>query len=182
MAPVPPNLTSRVFVDYTTGRREHTFQVRFAPGITPAALDAGIRQFLNTLQTVLPTTWRVLRTRAQFAGTSISIPIALPLTSAFVGTQAGGIAAVNEPREVTFVGRTDDQGRRAELSLYGLNITTPDDYRIEEGADGPITAAIGALRAGGTNLFIGIDSERVNWYGYANVNFNSYWETRARRG
>jgi hypothetical protein len=129
---------------------------------------------------VLPTSWRPLRARAQGAGSSVSVPAELGALSTFVGTASGGLAQVDEPREYRWVGRSIG-GRRVSVSLYGITIATPADYRYE-GASGPpsLAGVRDALVASAPGVFVAIDDTNPLWYSYVNVNYNSYWEQEAR--
>lgn len=185
MAPLPDNATEVWYVDYTTGRFEHTFQVRTTNGVSINAVDGAINFVLGILVNVLPTSWRVIATRRRQAGSNLTFPVSLPLTEAFQGANAGAIQPLyTEAREVAWVGRGVDTGRRVELSLYGLLIQAmPDNYRIfaddaQDGWAGDVQEALNAA----ANVFITIGGDPALWNNYANVNFNSHWEGELRTG
>lgn len=188
---LPENLTDRTFVDYVTGAGpgavEHTFQMRSTPG----ALDASDSQ--QRILAVLSAYgagsfwagWRVVRIRFQAAGTTVTLPQSIiPALASFVGTAAGS-QPNNAPIELSFQGRSATTGRRVDLSLFGAGINpadVPAGYRVPVTPGvGPYGAVIAALGAD-PNAFITKDITSPSWYPYVNVNFNSYWERRARLG
>lgn len=177
-----PAATARLFLDYTTGRREHTMMARYTGTLTEGTQFA-LLDFLEAVQAVLPEAWAPIRLRRAAAGTEITLPVGMiPQLAAFRGTATGEFPEVFEPREHTFVGRSVSTGAKARLSLYGLTYQTPADYRWEgSGMPAGLINAIAKLEAP-IALFIGIDGNKPDWYPYVNVNYNSYWERRQRLG
>lgn len=182
MAPLPGNSTAVLYVDYTTGRRAHTFQVRFDNVEGPSAAGEAALAFLEPLALVLPPEWAITGTRYRAIGSSITLPIQVAGLEDFTGNGPASLAEVNEPQEWVWVGRGLVSGRRVEVSLYGLLLATPDDYRYTSANAPPsLNAARAALEGGAPSNFITIGGDLPVWYPYVNVNNNSYWETRARR-
>ena len=184
MAPLPPNNTGRIFYDYTTGRVQHHFSLRFDSPTTIAALDVTAEAVLNALQLVLPDAWTVLGARIQQPGATISLPFTGSRLIGFTGTGGGMKGAVSEPEEYVWVGRSLTEGRRWEMSLYGILIGIPDDFRYEgPGLPPSFGAVIDTIdSAVATGTTVAIDGGEFVIYPYVNVNYNSYWEQRARRG
>lgn len=191
MAALPDNFTSRLFVDYTTGdqttSQEHTFQIRGGgEGVTGDTLQDYAELFLLGVGAQnLRVGWRVLRARLQQANTSFSVPLTLTTgLDAFVGTNAGALAAQDEAREWAWEGRSFTSGRKVSVSLYGLVASTPPNFRLVAGGSSPawVQASINALNNPSvpTNVGTTIDGTKPTWYGYINVQYNSYWERRIR--
>lgn len=181
MAPLPANNTDVLFLDYTTGRREHTMQLRFAAGGLGVA-ETVLGEFLDALQLVLVNTWRVLGGRVRLEGSNITLPTTL--SSNLVNFEGGSntpLGEVNEPREWVWSGRGAATGRRVDISVYGIVIDTPASYRYLHASAAPSLGAARGVLESELLAPISIGGDRAIWYGYTNVNYNSYWETRARR-
>jgi len=101
--------------------------------------------------------------------------------ASFVGS-GGAITPANETRETTFQGRSFTTGRKLDISLYGIVMTTPDNYRFPAGGTSPawVNGAVTVLNGTVAGTFLTVDNSAATWYSYANVNFNSYWERRVR--
>lgn len=190
LPPLPANNTNRLFVDYFTGGDgvgvEHTLSVRYIGNA--AAWGTAQLEVLALLSAIgeerFWNGWVPLRARYQEANTVITLPCELYAElAAFTGT-GGAIVRRMDPYEARFVGRSPSTGRRVSLSVYGINFTQPDDnYRVNAGDSGAsyVAAAVAALN-GATTVFAAVDGTRATWYSYMNVQFNSYWEKRARLG
>lgn len=188
MAPLPPNTTSRVFIDYITGNaatsQEHTLAIRgFGPVTNTDDVQA---RFLGFVQAIgagnLPAGWRVLRVRLQQAGSDFSLPVDRTAgVAAFVGT-GSALAVWNEPRELTWQGRSFTSGRRVDFSVYGIQAPASDNYRFPSGGGSPtwVAATVNYLNGNPVGIWTTIDGTAPTWYPYVNVNYNSYWETRQR--
>jgi len=180
MAPLPSNNTAVLYIDYTTGARQHTFQCRYIEA-TPANAILAVGSFLDALKLVLTAGWRVLAARTRAVGAVITLPTTLsPFLTSFAGDSGQGLDGFNEAREFVWVGRGLQAGRRVEVSLYGLVLGTPNDYRYEA-AGGPPSLANARTQLGvAPNTFSTVSGEAALWYPYVNVNYNSYWESRSR--
>lgn len=187
MAPLPENNTGRYFVDYVTGNvavsQEHTLVVRCATTAGGVQAQDAVLSFLGSIGAVnFRPGWRVLRVRHQEAFTDFSVPVPLTATlSAFVGTFGSAGAAWGEALEARWVGRSSLDGRRTALSLYGLAINIPDNFRLPAGGSSPawVQNSINNLN-GASNPFYTISGSEPVWYDYINVQLNSYWESRLR--
>jgi hypothetical protein len=143
-----------------------------------------VASLLGFAASSLPATWVVTGARYAAIGSNISLPVDLSISDllGFAGTDTDPFPAVEHPRELVWVGRSQLTGRRARFSLYGSIIATPANYRLGPGetvwAGSTFIAALNAASAAGQ--FISIDGTPVQWYPYVNVNYNSYWETERR--
>ena len=182
MAPLPANNTRVHFFRYFTGRVSHFFQVRSVGSASNETVFDAVQEFLDGLAPWLPEEWLLEGVSVRQAGADISLPLALPAgLAAFRGDDTSPEGEASEPKEFNFVGRTAG-GRRVELSVYGVQLPFVPSYRYPATGSGvPLSAAYDALISN-TGVFIGIDGLAASWYPYINVNNNSYWEARARRG
>lgn len=183
LPPLPENNTERIFVAYTTGRNEHEFVMRVADGVSPTFYFDAINNFLSPLLPILPNQWQITGARRQEKNSLFSLPIDIPGLEEYKGTNAAALLAAElEPRQTKWTGRSLSTGRNVNVGLYGLIYNTPTTYRFVVPADnvpmGNARAGLDDASFGG--LFVAIDGANVSWKNYTNVQFNSYWETRAR--
>lgn len=191
MAPLNPNTSGRVYFDYVTGdqatSQEHTIMMRFGvgPGFDLGDAQDEFLAFLSSYGAIeFADGWRVLGVRLSQPLQDISLPFSLtPGLAAFVGT-GGTISPSEEAREWTHQGRSFTSGRRVDLSLYGLVLSDPPNFRVV-GGPGTFptkvaTAASNLTLQSAAGYFTAIDGSPATWYPYLNMNYNSYWERRIR--
>lgn len=190
MPPLPQNLTDRLFIDYQTGNDtgdlEHTLQVRYRTA--SVGVDGVFNYVLDVLNDVtaarLGSGWQVLRARYSAAGSDFSVPVTVPFAlAAFVGTSSASTTGLDAPKEWRWVGRSFTSGRRVSMSLYGITQAFPNDFRADPSQSGyvwvgDVADTLNAASAAGA--FLAVDGTPATWYRYANTNWNSYWERKAR--
>lgn len=179
---LPQNNTARLFVNYTTGAKEHSVILRLGLGASNVSnMQERFADFLNTIKTGLVNTWKVQSVEFQAAGAIVALPVATnPSLVSFVGTGGATIPLSQEAKQVRWVGRSPTSGRRASFGIYGITATVPNNYRFGPG-EGPFaTAATFTVLEFDSSTFVAIDGSDVTWYKYANIQYNSYWETELR--
>lgn len=178
MAPLPDNNTPVVFVDYADASVTHTLQWRYNQALSSA--EQALARIVDFFEALDPVLYQIFVTGARVRPESsvISMPITWPGASTY---GAGDVPLVNVPREIRFIGRSED-GRRVSWSMYDFIGVTPENYRIMEGDIAGLDNAIAVLRAASADLdVVTISSISPIIYPYVDFNFNSYWE-RQRRG
>lgn len=189
-----PQPSHRLYIDYVTGNtsgvsKEHTVMLRINGDIP--AVDAGTYGqgvFLSFLSALTPANlrsgWRAIRGRLVPNYADWSLPYELtPALLAFVGSaNTGAWTASNEAIQLTWIGRSTTTGKRARLSLYGASVIVIDsNFRYTASEWGAAAgAAVTALNQ--AEDLVAVDNSQVFWYSYVNANYNSYWESRIRRG
>lgn len=177
MAPLPDNNTDCLWLDYTDGQNDHSFQVRFAGGVGKLAdvMDY-VDQFFTALDGILYLL-TVGGCRYRLEGTTVSLPLVWSGAATY-GTFA--MPATLAPRQVCFLGR-DTAGRRVRWFVFGWDAAPPTAFRIGTGTGSPFEAAAGVLGAGQLDdTFLSISGLDPILYGYVDVNYNSYYEEKAR--
>jgi len=176
LGPLPANNTGRLWVAYNDSINNHELMVRYNTTTTLSAVMDFIDQYLTAQDTILYLT-TILGARYSGPGSDISSPIVW--TGA--ATYGDGTMPLNQaPRELCYLGRTSG-GRRFRTFLYGGKFTTPDDFRFPSVAESVVEAALGVIfDAGADGSFVAIDNLRPTLYTYADVQYNSYWESAAR--
>lgn len=183
MAPVPDNLTSRVFFDYVTGNlatsQEHTCMVRYISGTTTAtAVQTSFLALLNGFTAgAFRQNWRVTAVRVSQPSTNFSVLIpTLPALAAFLGTSVVPYQTRFETVEDSMEGRSPTSGRRVSISLYRADNDADATFRY-----GMPAAVQSALATGLTaQTFMTADTSAPVFYTYVNQNYNSYWERQLR--
>lgn len=177
MAPLPPESTARFWVDYNDGNNDHSLLMRYAPSAGLSAIQAVAGQFLTALSPVLYLI-TILGARAANSGSVITVPEAWEGDATY-GT--GAQPPVAAPLELCFVGRTA-LGRMAKWFMYGFRNGLPASYRFFPSDDSNLDAAVTILRnAALTGKLLAIDGGVPGVYPYINIQWNSYWESQARR-
>lgn len=180
MAPLPFNNTDIMTYVYRWDNGTSQFQVRYDGTLTTvSAVNNAVTAFINELGGILDDQWEIISARRQEKNSLISIPEEIPTGIAITGSSQ---SVQDRPKELCFVGRSAG-GRRAEISIYGITLAIPENWRYSATLNTEIAGAVGVLNENGLYpaVFQSIDGLRPLWYPYANVNFNSYWERRARR-
>ena len=178
MAPIPPNMTPVLFVDYQFNGEQHTFQLRSPLGGVANDLVALAQDIVDEIDVLACTGWEVLGTRFRQAGSDLSVPSG----AVTIGSAGGGaLNPVQNPRFVSWIGRGGTSGRRTRLFIYGLVFTTPEDYRLT-GSENAVMASVRNLlqTAAENNIVATVANDQPFWYEYQNVGFNSYWEREQR--
>lgn len=188
------NATHRVYFDYTTGSapgvsKEHTVMFRvIAAETTPGAAiqdaQAAMQGVLTVLgQPLFRNGWRIIRGRISAAGSDFSLPFDLdPPLANFQGSSTGTWPASNEAIQYNWVGRSFTTGKRARFGLYGLAFAAVDtNFRILPAENAAVATGVPNVLNGQPTL-VAMDNTLVSWYPYCNVQYNSYWERRIRRG
>jgi hypothetical protein len=177
MAPLPPENTARFWVDYNDGHNDHTLLMRYSPSAGLSAIQAVAADFLAALSPVLYLI-TITGARAANSGSVISVPESWGGDSTY-GSSAQ--PAASAPLELCYVGRTTT-GRMAKWFMYGFKGIVPGSFRFYPSDDSNLDAADTILRnAGLTGKLLAIDGELPSVYPYINIQFNSYWESQARR-
>lgn len=179
MAPLPENATARYFVDYTDGINEHTLLFRGLPGTSAALLGGIANNVIQELQPNMYLGWAIVGARFSQAGSDFSLPV-LPPNQVTPGSNIAmpGTAA---PRFQSIIGRGVVSGRRFRMFFFGLNIATPNDFRIDTGEVTSLDNARSQLiEAFGDNNIVTIGGDTAVLYDYFNVGFNSYYERKQR--
>jgi len=173
MAPLAPNNTSRVFVDYTDGINPHTLECRFSEiNSSPANAMFAVGNFLTALGTDIDLLV-ILGARVQHQTSLVSSPVTWNGAANYgTGTMPGSRA----PLQTMFQGRSA-LGRRWKLSIFGYKGGPADNFRLASSI-ATIGAAITAINAAhaGSN-FQAIDGGTPVLQLYASQNYNNHFET-----
>ena len=139
MAPLPPEATSRLFVDYRVNSTDqHTFMVRYAADDTsPTDMIDKVHSILEEFDSVFYTDTVFQSVRIAARGDVNSFPYAWePITGT---ASTSGRPADFRARFLSFVGRSAD-ARNWHLSLFGATLV-PDANFIILDSEAPALAS-----------------------------------------
>ena len=180
MAPLPPESTGRIWIDYQANGFGHTVMFRYPGTGDPApAVITGINGILTAMQPFMPTNWTLLGIRYAVAGSTVSNALnAAIITPTGAGTPKQGEA----PAYLTILGRSA-QGRRARIFFIGTSVSAADeggvngDYRTSATESSSVLALLTAAQNSG---LVAVDGLQPVWKPYVNVGYNAYWQKRVR--
>lgn len=177
LTPLPADNTKRYKMVYNVASKQHSFIIRAADAVTDADAGAALTDAFAALSTLLSSATNWLRLEVALSGSNVfnnTFEFA-----ASVGT-GSGINPIDEPRAFCFAGRTSG-GRKTKLFLYGITsvLVTPGSYEQQ-----PITQANLAdfhdLMQAATDLYLGIDGIKPDWYDRVTIKPNDHWVDQAR--
>lgn len=183
MAPLAPNLTKRLFVDYTSGGVTHTLLLRFVDGTTDSAAIFTAQGLAGDLSPFMNANDSFFRARVSEAGTDFSLPV--PWVTV-VGTGVGaGFVEDADSAFVSVCGRTGG-GRRWRADFFTIaKITTdwPADNRYSPGESTNADDIVQAFRTAAdvaSPTILGIDGLPLIVYDYLNIAKSAYWQRQQR--
>lgn len=177
MAALPAHNTSRVWVDYNDGINDHSMMVRWTAASSDSSTALGVlADFFAELDTLLYAT-TITGARVALVGSDVTNPVVWPGDAGY-GT--GVMPGANAPRQVMWEGK-DNSGHRWKLSLFGMNVTTPNKFRFVQGDDTHLDAAraiLGTALSNGTLVSINVKNVLLKLF--MSVNFNNHFEAGQR--
>lgn len=181
MAPLAPNNTSRLFIDYQANALNHTLMLRYSDTELPPQSDflESLDDFLTSCNFCMPTDWTFNSWRYSLAGSNVTVPLSGAPT-AFAGQ--GTVELAERPSFLSFIGRSS-LGRRFRAFLLGTAFSPAQeegvavDYRVYASENADVAAAIAALDLVNSPA---IDDAQVTLKNYVNLGYHAYWQKRVR--
>jgi len=175
MAPLPPDGTGRVKIDYAVCGEVHTCQIRYAEG-------SSVEEALDDFSTVIAAVGteffasEVVNVTAAISGSNVFNPVGATWP---IGWGVGAGLHYQTAWYYDFIGRSLD-GRRVRFSLFGaIALVEGNDYRITSGESSEVAGAVDALNAM-EGTFVSINAFQPIWHPYANTGINAYWRNKIR--
>lgn len=175
MAPLPPESTARVYLDYSVAGYEHTLQCRIGTGATIQDGVDALAALIGALSDQLYAT-DLVGLRASNDGSNVSYP----LSNTFATSWGDGAAAGDESAQYyDFVGRSVD-GRRVRAAVFGAQIVANANiFRLPTSLGGLWLDAWNAL-TNAEGAFVTISDQQPVWHTYINTGINAYWRNKIR--
>lgn len=177
MAPLAPENTSRLIVDYLIGTLRHHAVFRFGAGVTSTDAITAARAIITLLKPLITTNSSFNGARWAAAGSVISLPVTWG--AAILGTSVEPFASHENAQFLSFVGRSSD-GRRYKLTFFGYPYVPNGQYRVAAASDANVLAVVNGLNGNNPPL-VTISGSVPVWNTYANVGLNAYWQRKLRR-
>lgn len=177
MAPLPDNLTARLFVDYTSGGTEHTTLIRLESSATSSDAATMYGLFTTATKAMMSPTDAFTGARFSAAGSNVSFPIAV---SSVVGTASGG--PFDPDKRANFIsvtGRSAD-GRDAKIGLFTV-WENPDIAGFRNDTPSGAEAAFVTWATTNAANLRSASDEQVIWNTYVNRGVSAYWQRKLRR-
>lgn len=152
MAPLPPDTTGRIYVDYVVGGEGHTITARYpSTGDAVTALSTMAEVFAFLDGALYETT--IEGARFSVAGSNVTNPITWPGDPSY-GT--GSPPAGQQMKFISWVGKSPD-GRRTRWEVFGISASIPSTWRLAQGINTSIDNARGHVAdAGAEESWCGI--------------------------
>lgn len=173
---LPNNNTARLVIPYNDTQHNHKLLVRFPEDVADSTVMGVVANFFTAIAESMYLI--TVGTPTEYA---INSAVGFPVTwtgDATYGT--GTMPVVNAPRQLRWEGYSLG-GHRVSFAMWGGDFTVPNKYRLQA-ADNTDYAAGGVVlrNAMAAGTICAIDGTGANIKSYVNVNFNSYWERKAR--
>lgn len=170
LPPLPPNNTTRYFLNYTVAGISHTLQQRVDGTATDSGALAAFNDFLDALDGVLGTNATFLGVDKAVAGSDVRNPVAgwTPRSG------AGGFTVTGDARafQISFTGRSVD-GRKVKWQMWGVGPSSDGDFRWEPGDIAYLDDAIASM-ASFANHWVTISSLKPVMHTYTNYGYNDH--------
>lgn len=190
MAPLPPESTGRVWIDYRTGggvtSQEHTVMMRYSVPLggdfTGALITLGLYLTAPGAGSYFDG-WQAVSARYAEPSQTFSLPAPLPAgLVGFVGSGQPTASRADQARETTIVGRDPQLARRVRYSVFGLinSLFTDQDFRIARVEGNIVDDWLDLIDESGPAYWVSIAGVVATFNSYANWQYNSYWERELR--
>lgn len=176
MAPLPPNNTVRLWVQYQGPAGIHEVMFRFVTGTNVADATAAAVDICTAMAVALTEDTEFNGARYSAAGSNISLPV--PWTP-IAGTNVDTMDESEFPNFIDWIGR-DDTGHRVRWALNGIPLNPDGDYRLFGSDDAGVQAVIDAL-SDPDNGIVTIAEQPPVVYQYADTGRNAYFQRKRRR-
>lgn len=175
MAPLPPESTARVYVDYTVAGNNHTFISRFSPSGDISTTVAHMADFVNAFGTAVYLS-ALVGIRASNAGSNVTFPVSETFPDTWGSVDVAGDETANY---YDLIGRSVD-GRKVRVALFGAkNQVVADKFRLPTSLGVPWSDVLDVLNSSFPS-FCTISGQAPTWHPYINLGMNAHWRNKLR--
>lgn len=177
LPPLPPNNTTRVMIDYTSGLVAHSLEFRIGSSNATQATDKA-NIIITAMRALMSTTDSIVGARWVPAGENISQN--LPITGG--AGQVAGLVNDAEARACfySFVGRSNG-GRKTRVTFFTLRYSSEQQYRRAYAQmDTQNQALYNAVTNQSITSLVAVDGQVALWKPYANIGQNAHWQRASR--
>lgn len=188
LPPLAPSNTVRGYIDYTSMGVEHTLQFRLPDSSGPNDVSAVALRLAPPMQNNMRTADGIYGVRYSPAGSDQTFPLFWTTIPGLVGP---GSQWQEDPESafISITGRGFSTGRKVRVSLFTpitFGATWPADNRYNVGDVPNFDAWFNTFKAAleatplGFQTLVTIGGDAANFYDYANIAKNSYWQRKQR--
>lgn len=175
MAPLSPDNTARVYLDYSVAGFEHTLIARYASLGDISTTVAHMADFVNAFGTQLYLS-TFIGLRASAVGSSVTFPVSETFPATWGSTDVAGDETANY---YDLIGRSVD-GRRVRAAMFGAkNQSSADKFRLSTSLGAPWSDVLDVLTTAFPS-FCTISGLEANWHAYVNLGMNAHWRNKIR--
>lgn len=192
MAPLDPNSTVRVYLDYTSAGKPHQAELRVSGLPTTATLTSIANSLKSVFTSYMFDADSVLGARYSPAFVDFSLPLSVtPAAGTLVTGFAAQWAEDKESAMLSWCGRGENTARRWRLSFFtpyafaptSVNWPTnnrynPGDNSVVDTLRSSIISLLAASYSGSRIVNIAEDTVAMN--AYTNISKNGYWQREQR--
>jgi len=185
MAPVPPNSTNRLFIDYTSASIVHTMMLRYDTTVSSAATYAA--GYATIFSQLMREDDSFFAARVQLAGESFSLPLAFTPVDGILDDLNTYWTQDPESVQLSMTFRGTGSGHQGRVEFFSPVAFTPwpSTNRYNTSAQATIEAFvvdfIDAAAIGGELPLLVVTGDQVAVNNYCNIRSNSYWQNKQRR-
>lgn len=177
MAPLNPNTTLRLLIQYTSGGETHVAECRPDGVTTYAAAQTYADGLIPLMKAVMANADQVTGAYVYLAGSNVSNPIVIT-----TGAGTAGDGVINDQSKSAFasyVGRSL-LGRRVRFTIFTLAAYSFNDTRVYYGVVGAVWSNLGTYLGAEATLATAVDGNTTLWKSYVNFGRNSYFQRKYR--
>lgn len=174
-----PLIGGTFYVDYEQVGQRHTAQCHVLSQGQLPDVDAAFQAIFAALDDRLLRT-EIVGLRYRDLGSNFSFPVGTFLAGSVFGSNdnQNNLTALTQ---LNFVGRSPTTGRKARIGFFGFKAPNEFDLRLASTQDADVLTVSGILE-GTENCFLAVDRTPVDWYPYANISVNAYYQRKRRQG
>lgn len=174
-----PLIGGTFYLDYEQVGQRHTALCHVLSEGQLPDVDAAFQAIFAALDDRLLET-EIIGVRYRALGTDFSRPVGTFIAGSQFGSNdnQNNITALTQ---LNFVGRSPTTGTKARIGFFGFKSPNEFDLRLSATQDADVLTVSGILE-GTENCFLAADRTPVDWYPYANISINAYYQRKRRQG
>lgn len=135
LAPLNPNHTARLFLDYATPRLRHTLMLRIPTGkdVTTVMTSDEFDMLVTNLSAFTQEYVATTGARYAAAGSNIAFPITCVRWAAFDPLDESNSTSFQEPIQYSWTYRSQSSGRKGRFTWFPYRISTDESFRYNDG-------------------------------------------------
>lgn len=175
MAPLPPNSTGRLFIEYTSVGQEHVAILRLGTSSTFSDANTVYDAIAPLMAATMDNNDNITGARYAAPGSNLSFPVSV---TPHAGTQLVSQVPGEKPSFYSFTGRSTG-GRRVRFTVFTPWVNGETDGFRDDTPHANLQDILDELQSNA--LITAIDGGSPIWNTYVNYGYNSYFQRKQRR-